>query len=117
MAKKQTLSDEVKTFIVTKLAGFDPPSVVIEAVREEFGLTVSRSVISGYDPGTKIGQRMSERWKVLFEKARKDFRENTDDIPLANKAVRVRMLDKMARSAMEKKNSVLAQSLMKQIAK
>lgn len=116
MAKKQSLSDEVKAFIVTRLAGFDAPSEVVEAVRQEFGLTVSRSVVSGYDPATKIGQRMSEKWKVLFEKARKDFRENTDDIPLANKAVRVRTLDGMARLAVEKKNPVLAQSLMKQIA-
>lgn len=116
MAKKQTLSDEVKTFIVMQLASFDPPSVVAESVKQEFGITVSRQVVSTYDPATKSGARLGERWKVLFERARKDFRESTDDIPLASKAVRVRTLNRMAMKAVEKNNAPLAASLMKQIA-
>lgn len=116
MAKKQSLSDEVKTFIVMQLAAYDPPSVVAESVKQEFGITVSRQLVSGYDPATKAGSRLGERWKVLFERARKDFRENTEDIPLANKAVRVRTLNRLALNAVDKKNAVLAASLMKQIA-
>lgn len=116
MAKKQTLSDEVKAFIVTNLASFEPPSAVAALVKDEFGLVVSRQSVSAYDPTTKQGKDLSAKWKSLFERARKDFRESTDDIPLANKAVRIRMLDRMARHAIEKKNAPLAQSLLKQIA-
>lgn len=116
MAKQQKLADEVKAFIVTNLAAFEPPSVVVELVKGEFGIAVSRQQVSGYDPATRTGKEMSEKWKVMFEKARKDFRESTDDIPLANKAVRVRMLDRMARAAMERKNVQQAKDLMKQIA-
>lgn len=116
MAKPQKLSDEVKTFIVTNLAAFEPPSVVVEMVKVEFGLTVSRQSVSAYDPTTKAGKQLSDKWKSLFERARKDFRDSTDDIPLASKAVRVRTLNRLAMSAVEKKNAVLAASLMKQIA-
>ncbi|WP_414461806.1 DUF2280 domain-containing protein [Hyphomicrobium sp. DY-1] len=116
MAKQRQLSDEVKAFIVMNLAAFEPPSVVIDLVKQEFGIVVSKQSVSGYDPKTKTGQRMSAKWKVLFEKARKDFKESTDDIPLASKAVRVRTLNRMAMAAVEKKNPVLAASLMKQIA-
>jgi len=116
MAKQRQLSDQVKTFIVMNLAAFEPPSVVVDLVKQEFGLVVSKQSVSGYDPNTKTGERMSAKWKVLFKKARKSFKESTDDIPTASKAVRVRMLDRMARQAMEKKNFQMASQLMKQIA-
>jgi hypothetical protein len=116
MARPQKLSDEVKAFIVTNLASFEPPSAVVALVKDEFGLTVSRQSVSAYDPSTKQGRELSAKWKSLFERARKDFKESTDDIPLASKAVRVRTLNRMAMKAVEKNNAPLAASLMKQIA-
>jgi hypothetical protein len=34
---KGKLGDEMKTLIVQSLACFDPPSIVVEAVRKEYG--------------------------------------------------------------------------------
>ncbi|WP_150823948.1 DUF2280 domain-containing protein [Sinorhizobium arboris] len=39
---KGKLSEEVKTLIVQSLACFDAPSIVVEAVRKEFGETITR---------------------------------------------------------------------------
>ena len=42
MTERTELPDEVKAFVVQALACFDTPSEVAKAVKEEFGLVVSR---------------------------------------------------------------------------
>jgi hypothetical protein len=44
------LKDEVKRFIVQSLACFDTPSQVAQAVKDTFGLEVSRQQCEFYDP-------------------------------------------------------------------
>ena len=45
MLKKTALPDDVRLFIVERLACFDAPKAVAEAVKAEFGLDVSRQAI------------------------------------------------------------------------
>lgn len=40
------LSKEVKAFIVQSLACFEPPAKVVELVKQEFGVVVSRRQVS-----------------------------------------------------------------------
>lgn len=113
---KGKLSEAVKTFIVQSLACFDTPSIVVDAVRKEFGETIARQSVEGYDPNKKAGSNLSDKWKALFEETRKTFLEDTATIAISHRAVRLRALQRMADKAETQGNMVLAASLMKQAA-
>lgn len=111
------LSNEVKTFIVQALACFDTPSQVAAAVREEFGLEVTRQKCEAHDPTKRAGRDLAKRWVTLFEDTRKRFREETAEIPIANRAFRLRVLGRMAEKAENMKNMALTAQLLEQAAK
>ncbi|MDU9394544.1 DUF2280 domain-containing protein [Pseudomonas sp. zfem002] len=111
------LSNEVKAFIVQALACFDTPSQVAAAVREEFGLEVTRQKCEAHDPTKRAGRDLAKRWVTLFEDTRKRFREETADIPIANRAFRLRALGRMAEKAETMKNMALSAQLLEQAAK
>jgi hypothetical protein len=113
---KGKLSQHVQTFIVQSLACFDTPSVVVDAVRKEFGETITRQSVEGYDPSKKAGSKLAEKWKALFEETRKTFLEDTATIAISHRAVRLRALQRMADKAETQGNMVLASSLLKQAA-
>jgi hypothetical protein len=113
---KGKLNQHVQTFIVQSLACFDTPSVVVDAVRKEFGETITRQSVEGYDPNKKAGANLSEKWKALFEETRKTFLEDTATIAISHRAVRLRALQRMSEKAETQGNMVLAASLMKQAA-
>ncbi len=111
------LSSEVKAFIVQALACFDTPSQVAAAVREEFGLEVTRQKCEAHDPTKRAGRDLAKRWVTLFEDTRKRFREETAEIPIANRAFRLRVLGRMAEKAENMKNMALTAQLLEQAAK
>ncbi|WP_286741613.1 MULTISPECIES: DUF2280 domain-containing protein [unclassified Psychrobacter] len=113
-----TLNNKVKAFIVQGLATYMTPSEVVEAVNQEFdGLKVTRQQVSNYDPGKAAAVNLSQKWKDLFKQFRDDFNNDIQAIPIANKAYRLNMLDRMARDAEKSKNRPLAASLLEQAAK
>lgn len=117
MAKRSTkLNEEQKAFVVQRLACFDTLSEIKDALNEEYGISISIQAIERYDPTKRAGQQLSEKYKILFENTRKAFKENIEDIPEANLAVRLRALSKMSRQARMRKNYPLAAQLLKQIA-
>jgi len=111
------LSDEVKLFITQGCACFDPPSVVADAVKQEFGVVIARQIVESYDPTKKAGRNLGKKLRAVFEATRKTFLDDTSQIPGANKAVRLRALDRMARTAESSRNYPLAAQLYEQIAK
>ena len=112
------LNTKVKAFIVRGLATYMTPSEVVDAVKQEFdGLEVTRQQVSKYDPDKASGINLSDKWKQLFVKQRKDFNDEINSIPIANKAYRLAMLDNMARDAFESKNRPLVAQLLEQAAK
>ena len=111
------LSNEVKAFIVQALACFDTPSQVAEAVKNEFGIEVSRQSVESHDPTKRAAQRLAKRWVVLFEDTRKRFREETAEIPIANRTYRLRTLGRMAEKAENMRNLALTAQLLEQAAK
>jgi hypothetical protein len=113
---KGKLSEEVKTFIVQSLACFDTPSIVVDTVRKEFGETITRQSVEGYDPTKRAGSNLAEKWKLLFEETRKTFLADTATIAISHRAVRLRALQRMADKAETQGNMVLASSLLKQAA-
>lgn len=111
------LTDEAKAFAVTALACFDPPSVVAAAIRTEFGITITPQTAEAYDPTKRAGRRLADKWVALFETTRKTFLENTAAIPIANRAVRLRRLDRMSLRAEDKGNIPLAVQIIVEAAK
>lgn len=110
------MTDAVRMYIIQALAAFDTPSMVADAVKDEFGVTISRQSVHAYDPTKAAGKDLSEKWRTLFEESRKAFLDNVTDIPIANKATRVRALNRMAAKAEAMKNFKLAADLHKQAA-
>lgn len=112
-----TLKGEVKAFIVQSLACFDTPSVVAESVKKEFGITVSRQQVESHDPTKANGRGLGKKWVEMFKATRERFQNEIGDIPIANKAVRLRALDRMATRTEGMKNFALTAQLIEQAAK
>lgn len=115
-ANNPAMTDEVKAFVVQALASFDTPSQVVEAVKAEYGLTLTPQGVQSYDPTKHTGRNLSAKWRVLFEKARKAFVEDSSGIPIAHRSTRLRALQRMAAKAEAAKNYPLAAQLHKQAA-
>lgn len=106
------LKEPVKMFIVQSLACFETPQQVVEAVKQEYEIEITRQQVALYDPTKVAGRNLSKKLKDLFDRTRKDFRENVEDIAIANKAFRLRELQKMYDDA--GRNKVVKQNLLKQ---
>ncbi len=111
------LKSDVKAFIVQALACFDTPTQVSQAVKQEFNIDVSRQQVEQHDPTKRAGANLAAKWRTLFEDTRKRFREETAEIPIANRAFRLRGLGRMAEKAENMRNLALTAQLYEQAAK
>lgn len=111
------LSNDIKAFIVQALACFDSPSTVASQVKLEFSVDVTLQQVSLYDPTKAAGQKLSQKWVDLFNSTRERFQNELSDIPIANKAYRLRALDRMATKAETMRNYNLTAQLIEQAAK
>lgn len=111
------LKPEVKAFIIQSLACFDTLAIVGEAVQKQFGIKVTPQQIESHDPTKASGKGLAQKWVDLFHETRKRFQTELSDIPIANKAYRLRALDRMMTKAESMRNMALAASLMEQAAK
>lgn len=111
------LKNDVKAFIVQALACFDTPTQVSQAVKQEFDIDVTRQQVEQHDPTKRAGANLAAKWRTLFEDTRKRFREETADIPIANRAFRLRGLGRMAEKAESMRNLALTAQLYEQAAK
>lgn len=107
-----TLKEPVKVFIVQSLACMETPQQVADAVKQQFGIEIERQQVASYDPTKSTGRNLSKNLKTLFEQTRLDFQNNLLDIPIANKAFRLRELQKMYDDF--GKNKVMKQKVIKQ---
>ena len=112
-----TLKGEVKAFIVQSLACFDTPSQVVELVKKEFGLSITRQQVEYHDPTKANGRGLAQKWVDMFNATRERFQNEISDIPIANKAYRLRVLDRMATRAEGMKNLALTAEIIEQAAK
>ena len=114
---QQMLSDEVKRFVVQQLAMFETPSEVARAVKDEFGIEVSRQAVEAYDPGKRAGAALSQEFRELFAVTRETFIADTASIGVTHKVVRLRTLARLIEKAEGRGNAVLVASLLEQVAK
>lgn len=111
------LDEETKRLIVTELACFRTPTEVAEVVKETLGIEVDRRQVHEYNPLVAHKAPVAKKWATLFEETRKRFLDSVSDIPIANKAYRLRELQDMVTKAKRAGNLVLAAELMAQAAK
>lgn len=111
------LTEDVKLFIVQALACYDTPAQVSEAVKDEFGLVVPRQQCESYDPTKYVGRALSKKWRVVFDSARKNFKDGVAEVPIANRVFRLRALARMASKAEAQRNFALTSQMLEQAAK
>lgn len=111
------LNEAVQRFIVQALACYDTPTQAADAVKEEFGIEITRQQAASYDPTKTMGKTLAKKWRDLFHETRERFRKEVAEIPIADQAYRLRQLHRMTQEAMKRKNIVLAASLLEQAAK
>lgn len=111
------LKPDVKAFIIQSLACYDTPSQVVEAVQKEFGINITRQQAESHDPTKASGKTLAKKWVELFNATRERFQNEISDIPIANKAYRLRVLQRMSMTAENMKNLGMTAQLLEQAAK
>jgi hypothetical protein len=89
-----TLDGKHKRLVVRRLAVFDRPSEVRDALKDRYGLEASMAQLAHYDPTNENGKKLAEEWKELFWETREAFLEEQKGIALAHKSKRLRELEK-----------------------
>jgi hypothetical protein len=107
------LTEDQKVFIVRELACFGSPSDVAAAVKEEFGVEITRMQVRNYNP---TQTDVAKKWKALFEATREAFLKDSASIGIAQKVYRLRELQTWYQWAKGKKNAGLAREILKQAA-
>lgn len=111
------LTENIKIFVVQGLACFDTPSQIASAVKEQFGVEMPRQQVARYDPTKTHNKDVSPRLRAVFETARAKFIENVSAIPVAQRAYRLRALQRSVERAEQIGNIAMVASLLEQAAK
>lgn len=111
------LSEDVKRFIVLALACHDKPSQVVESVKDEFDLVVSKQRVETYDPTKHAGRNLSRKWRDLFDHARSEWRDGLTEVPIANRIHRLRVIGRVAGKAERMRNLPLVLTALEQARK
>jgi hypothetical protein len=94
------LTEEIKAFIVRGLVCYETPTRVAAAVKKVFDLEVSRQLVHTYH--ARSAHPPEERWCELFEQTRESFLADIASIGIAQKAFRLRKLERFAEHAEER---------------
>lgn len=111
------IKPEIKIFIIQQLACFDPPSIVADAVKDEFGFVVTRQYVQTLDPTKYVGRNLAKKWRTVFETTREEFLKESASVSISHKPVRLRALERMAQKAESMGNMVLTAQLLEQASK
>lgn len=113
---KARLTEQQRRFIVTRLACFDTPTEVSNALKEEFGLDVPRMRVHEYDPAHG---EPAKKWCALFAATRTEFLKDAGAIAIAQKSFRLQERLKLYRLATKaaRPNIPLANELLDAAAK
>lgn len=111
------LKPEVKAAIVQMLACYDTLSIVVDAIQKDYGIKVTPQQVESHDPTKVSGKGLAKKWVDLFNATRDRFLNEISDIPIANKAYRLRVLDRMMNNAEKMRNIALATEIIEQAAK
>jgi hypothetical protein len=109
------LNDAQQTAVVQRLAMYDGPQSVVEWVKEEFDIVITKQAIQYYDP--TVGEKPAEKWCAIFDATRKKFLDDTSEVPIALRSVRLRRLDLVCVRAQKQGNHLMVLASTEQAAK
>lgn len=88
---REVLSPAQKRFVVMQLAVWESPIRIARQVKEQYGLEVSRQMVWEYDVSKRANEgNLSKMLTELFWETRKQFKDDIESLPLANKEARIR---------------------------
>ena len=111
------LTDEQKAYVVRRLAEYDKPVAIAQALQELFGVTISHQAIEHYDPERPAGHDLAKQWRTVFRKARKAFIARTADVGMMYKPVRMKLRERMVMHEWEAGRCKAANEILDSIAK
>lgn len=112
----EQLSDKVKKFIVEQNACDEKPSDVVKAVKEEFGVEITRQAVERYDPTKANGSRLSQRLADHYWETRKKYEDMEESRGIGSISYRIRRLAVLERQAFVRGNSQEVRECLKQAA-
>lgn len=112
-----SLTEPIKLFIVQALACYDTPSQVSVAVKEQFGVEITRMQASTYDLGKPTCRGISKKLQAVFEATRAAFLADVSTIPIAQQAYRLRVLQRSLVKVEGQGNVSMVAQLLEQAAK
>ena len=77
---KRILGDTHKRAIIARLAAFETPTVVAQAIKADFGVPISPQGVEFYDPAKN--PRLIREWRELFDAERQKFLRDFDAEPI-----------------------------------
>lgn len=109
------LKAEHKRYLVERLACYETPTEAAIALADTFGVVVERSHVAYYDAGrVSVRSKLAADLVALFDETRARFRDATEDIAVAQRTYRLRVLDRIVR---DERSPVLRMQAMEQAAK
>jgi hypothetical protein len=113
----QRLSGECKAFIVRALACFMAPSEIVEAVKEQFEVEITRQQAQSFDPTKAGGERLGQPLRDLFAATREEYVGSTYNIGISHLAYRLTKLHDLLDRAEEAGNYQLCVKILEMAAK
>lgn len=107
----------VAIHILQGLACFDTPEQVAASVKVNFGLVLSRQRIEAWHPERHAGARLGAHWREIFYDARQRYLAELDNIAIAHRSYRLKLLQRMADHAEAAGNLPLAMQVLAQAAR
>lgn len=113
--KHGKLTNELKEYVVQRLAAYDSAGAIMRSLREDFGITMTRASIERYDPTRS--PRCPQRWRELFFATRQAILDGKAARGAASAAVRLRWREDMVQQALEAKDYAVADRILNSIAR
>jgi hypothetical protein len=112
------LTEDIRRFIIMELAVYRTQSEVVDRVKEEFGLDITRQQVNDYHPERAHGGKLpAKKWVKLYHETRDAFDKSAKDIPVAKAAYRLRELNDNYLKALKMKNLRMANAILEQASK
>lgn len=111
------LTEPMQLAIVKALACYDTPTEIVEQVKNDFGVAITRQQVAKYDPTKAAGEKVSPKLRAVFDAARAAFLTDMQDIPISHLSYRLRQLQNAFERAQLQKNIPMVMQLLEQAAK
>ncbi|MEO9490920.1 MAG: DUF2280 domain-containing protein [Marinomonas sp.] len=110
------LTGEQKEEIVRMHACFASSSAIRQRFQFEYGLALTHKQVGRYDP-TRAYFAGGDKWREIFQAQRRTYLNDLSEVPIANQAYRLNILQQGVDEAIRTSNWTLVAKLLEQAAK